>query len=578
MKLLNDFWLLLDYKKKKTFIFIIFLVIIQTFLEMLGIAVIIPFVSYLLKPQLIENFFFLNNFLLSLNLDDNSNLIFLVCGFFFLIFLIKNIFLIIINKISLNFIYSFRRELYLNILKKILHQDYLFFVNKGSGKIFNTIFNEVNIYTTFIVTSLITIISEILVAFGILVLIFILGYAKGIIFILPVIFFSGVALKQINKRIKYWANLRIEKNEALLKTSFNLMGGIKEILIFGKINKILKSYDFSLVSLKTIDIKNSIIATYPKVLLEQIVILIFILIIISMNLLKISNSQILITISFFLAAAYRLVPSMNKIFISKQRIKFGIPSYQQILEYYNLEKKNFFIDNDDKNNLNFKKEISFKNIKFSYDSKKNIIDNVNLSIKKFDIIGIYGRSGSGKSTFVNVITSILKLNSGSISVDNKKILNLENFRRYINLFCLTSQDSFLLEGTIKENIIFGSNEKKIDNGRINQAIMFSQLTQMVNELELGVDSDIGSSFKTISSGQKQRLSIARAFYSDREILIFDEATNALDENNEKIIIKNISNLKKKTIIIISHNLKNLKICNKIYEFKNGNLLNINFNP
>jgi ABC-type multidrug transport system fused ATPase/permease subunit len=248
------------------------------------------------------------------------------------------------------------------------------------------------------------------------------------------------------------------------------------------------------------------------------------------------------------------------------------------LEYYTLEKKIFFIDNYDKKNLNFKKEISFKNIKFSYDSKKKIIDNVNFSIKKFDIIGIYGRSGSGKSTFVNIITSILKLNSGSITVDNKKILNLEDFRRYINLFCLTSQDSFLLEGTIKENIIFGSNEKKIDNGRINQAIMFAQLTQMVNELELGVDSDIGSSFKTISSGQKQRLSIARAFYSDREILIFDEATNALDENNEKIIIKNISNLKKKTIIIISHNLKNLKICNKIYEFKNGNLLNINFNP
>jgi ABC-type multidrug transport system fused ATPase/permease subunit len=576
MKLLNDFWLLLDYKKRRTFIFIIFLVIIQTFLEMLGIAVIIPFVSYLLNPNLIENFFFLNNFLFSINLDDNSNLIFFVCSFFFLIFLIKNIFLIIINKISLHFIYSFRRELYLNILNKILHQDYLFFVNKGLGKIFNTIFNEVNIYTTFIVTSLITIISEILVAFGILVLIFILGYAKGIIFILPVIIFSGVILKQINKRIKYWANLRIEKNEALLKTSFNLMGGIKEILIFGKINKILKSYDFSLVALKNIDIKNSIIATYPKVLLEQIVILIFILIIIIMNLLKISNSQILITISFFLAAAYRLVPSMNKIFISKQRIKFGIPSYQQISEYYNLDKKIFFIDNDDKNNLNFKNEISFKNIEFSYDSKKKIIDNVNLSIKKFDIIGIYGRSGSGKSTFVNVITSILKLNSGSITVDNKKILNLEDFRRYINLFCLTSQDSFLLEGTIKENIIFGSNEKKIDNGKLNQAIMFAQLTQMVNELELGVDSDIGSSFKTISSGQKQRLSIARAFYSDREILIFDEATNALDENNEKNIIKNISNLNNKTIIIISHNLKNLKICNKIYEFKNGSLLNIKF--
>ena len=574
MKLLNDFWLLLDYKKKKIFIFIIFLVIIQTFLEMLGIAVIIPFVSYLLNPQLIEKFSFFDNFLFNVNLDDHPNLIFLVCSFFFLIFLIKNIFLIIINKISLNFIYSFRRDLYLNILKKILHQDYLFFVNRGSGKIFNATFNEVNIYTTYIVTSLITLISEILVAFGILLLIFILGYAKGLIFIFPVIFLSGLILKKINKRIKYLANLRIEKNEALLKTSFNLMGGIKEILIFGKINKILQSCDFSLSSLKTIDIKNNIIAIYPKVLLEQIVILIFIIIIIIMNLLKITNSQIIITISFFLAAAYRLVPSMNKIFISKQRIKFGAPSHQQILEYFNLSKKIFFMDKEGKNNLNFKNEINFKNITFGYHSTKKIINKVNFSIKKFDIIGIYGRSGSGKSTFVNVITSVLKLNSGSITIDNKKILNLKDFRKYINLFCLTSQDSFLLEGTIKENIIFGSSNKKIDNGRINQAIKFAQLTQMVDELELGVDSNIGSSLKTISSGQKQRLSIARAFYSDREILVFDEATNALDENNEKTIIENIKNLKKKTIIIISHNLKNLKICNKIYEFKSGNLLNI----
>ena len=295
-----------------------------------------------------------------------------------------------------------------------------------------------------------------------------------------------------------------------------------------------------------------------------------------------SSDNVIIILSFYLAAAYRLVPSINKIFVSYQQIKFGKPSQPLINEYYNLENKNIFNDDNyfkkDKktsNKLIFDKEIKLQGISFSFVNNNSILDNLNLSINKFDLIGIIGESGSGKSTFVNIITRLIKPNNGKLLIDGKKIDSLQDVRNYQNLFNITSQDTFLLNGSIKENIVFGNNTE-ISLERIKESIKFASLDKMIDELPNGIDTDIGLTFKKLSSGQKQRIAIARAFYLDKEIIIFDEATNALDEENERKIMKNLSELKsKKTIIIISHNKKNLEMCDKIFELQNKNLKQIN---
>ena len=186
-------------------------------------------------------------------------------------------------------------------------------------------------------------------------------------------------------------------------------------------------------------------------------------------------------------------------------------------------------------------------------------------------MGIFGESGSGKSTLINLITSLIQPNSGDILLDGKIIQSSKTSENLKTYFSITSQDTFLIEGSIKDNILFGTNSE-FSNEKMNIAIKFANLQNMLNKLPDHLDSNIGSTFKQLSSGQKQRISIARAIYSNRDILIFDEATNALDEDNERIIFKNIKDLKEdKTIIIISHNKENLKICDKIYEFKNNTL-------
>ena len=573
MDVLKNFWSFLDNKRKFFFFIIVFFSILQTIFEMIGIAAAIPFVTYLLKPEALKDVSFISNYFDTSNISFDENLMIIFCLIFFSIFLLKNFVIIFTNKISYNFIFSFRTNLFSNLLQKILHQEFLFFVQKGISKIFNTTFNEVNIFSVNIVRPLIIMLTEILVSLGILFLIMITGNSNGLILIFPVMVVVGLILKNLNKSIKNWASIRIENNEKIINYNLNLINGIKEILIFGKIKKILEQFNDSLKSLENVDVKNGIVTTYPKVLLEQSVILIFIAIILLMSRMGETNDNIIVILSFYLAAAYRLVPSINKIFVSYQQIKFGKPSIPKIMEYYNLKKTNKFIeDYETKNSLEFKNKIILKNISFSYKNDKNIFKDLNLEISKNKIIGIAGESGSGKSTIVNLLTGLIKSQEGNITIDEKEINDPLILRRYQNLFSITSQDTYLIDGSIKDNIIFGSNEK-VSNDRIKSSIKFARLDTTINDLSYGMDTYVGSNIKQLSSGQKQRISIARSIYSDREILIFDEATNALDKENEKYIFENLKNLKaKKTIIIISHDQDNLKICDYILRVENKKLV------
>ena len=579
MKIFINFWNILSKREKIFFTTIIFFSIIQALLEIIGIAAIIPFVTYLLKPEAIGNLGFLPELINLEKITSKENIITIFCIILFLIFLIKNLIIVFTNTLTYKFIYSIRSKLYKNILNKILHQDYLFFVKKGMSKIFNVTFSEVNNYAANIVRPIINIITEFLISFTILFLIVFSGYLDGLLIILPIFIIAGLILKKINKSIKNWSTTRILNNENIFNLNFSLVNGIKEILIFGIIRKILNNFSTSLNSLEKVDAKNAVIVTIPRVILEQFIILVLILIILSMYYAGKSSDSIIIILSFFLAAAYRLVPSFNRIFVAYQQIKFGKPSQSLILEYYNLKNKNLFTDDQNihENNLNlinFKKNIQLKNISFSYSDNKDILHKLNFTINKFDLIGISGESGSGKSTLVNILTRLIEPDNGNLSVDNVEIKSLQNIRNYQNLFNITSQDSFLLNGTIKDNIVFGG-DSEVSLKRLEEAIKFARLEQMINELPDGIETDVGLTFKKLSSGQKQRIALARAYYLDRSIIIFDEATNALDEKNESKIIENILKLKsKKTIIIISHNEKNLKECDKIFKFENKTLKQI----
>ena len=223
-------------------------------------------------------------------------------------------------------------------------------------------------------------------------------------------------------------------------------------------------------------------------------------------------------------------------------------------------------ENKDNTIINFKKNIIVKNLHFSYPNKQ-VLQNINFEIKKGSITGFRGISGSGKSTLFYILLGLIKKDSGLILVDDKNIdLNSSiNWKKKIGYL---GPNTYLLDETIKQNIIFSKDEKIINNENLKESIKFSELDSLIDELPKGLDTHLGDDGAKISTGQKQRIGLARLFFSDKPMIFLDEATNSLDKETEKKIFKNLRSLNKDTTkFIISHNNNNLDLCDNVIDIK-----------
>jgi len=266
------------------------------------------------------------------------------------------------------------------------------------------------------------------------------------------------------------------------------------------------------------------------------------------------------------AAAFRMIPSINRILAALQNLKYYSSSIDVI-------SKELFdspiIEKNKPSSFEFNNKITVDNLDFSY-KKKKILEGINLDIEIGETIGIVGESGSGKSTLVDLLNGLLKPTKGTIKVDNR---NIEEFITSWQLSIgYVGQEIFLIDDTIKANIAFGIEEEKIDHNKINQVLKASQLSKFISELENGVETMVGDRGIQLSGGQRQRIGIARALYHNPSVLIFDEATASLDDQTEKQVMKSIYNLKQnKTMIIIAHRISTLNQCDKIYEIQHGQI-------
>jgi len=273
----------------------------------------------------------------------------------------------------------------------------------------------------------------------------------------------------------------------------------------------------------------------------------------------------------YLAAAYRLVPSIAQIVQSIQSIQFNLRCAKNLsddVDKFNAEENN---KANLKSKISFNSELEISDCVFAYKSKEEqpkelVLNNLNLKIKKGDFVGIQGASGSGKSTLIDIILGLHKPLSGKILVDNTNIDG--NLTKWQSLIGCVPQEVFILDDTLKKNIAFGVSSDQISEKKLNECLVFANLKNFVLTLEDGVETVIGEKGARLSGGQKQRIGIARAMYNNPEILIFDEATSSLDIETEAKIISEINSFKrKKTMIIVSHNSEILKNCDYIFNIE-----------
>ena len=548
--------------KSKLYIFII-LLLISSFFELISISALIPIAEIIITGN--TSFEFANDLLVNYeNKYTKNQIIITILIFVIILFFLKTLYLILFsywtNKFSQNIYKTFSEK----TLEKYFSENYLFFINnKSSDLIRNIILETKNVSA--LTFCYLKIVVELFIFFSIGVFILIIDFKTSISLIFFFLFFTIFYYTFTKKLIFNYGLIRQGSTAKLLKNLQEIFGSIKDIKL-KKSENFFKNYfsEYLKVFVKAA-YKSNTFNEAPRFLIE-LCFLIILTIIITLNISDTDGiNSILPLLVVYLAAGLRLLPGFVKLNSYLQSIESYKPSLNLI--YKELKSQNVELnikhkkyDLNDDFNLG---DITFQNINFSF-GKKKIFEDLNLIIKKNSILGISGDSGSGKSTLINILLGLLKLDKGKLLIDNLDIEDsLDQWQKSIGY---VSQNIFLLDTTLKENIAFGIPLEKINYDELNRVIEYANLTDFVQNLSNGLDTNIGEKGSKISGGQIQRIAIARELYQKPSVLILDEATTGLDKKTEIQIFKSIEKLKSKiTIIIVSHNQDTLKVCDEIFD-------------
>jgi ABC-type bacteriocin/lantibiotic exporter with double-glycine peptidase domain len=558
---------------KKYFLFFILLNIFET----ISVVLLPAYLSSILNKKLLIEKIESSNINLDLLKDFlyNENL-FLYFGIIILIFFILKF------LISLNFfIFDSRlfNNLKINLSSKLfkiyLSKNYLFHMDNNPIILGRNITAEVNITVGFI-RSFILIIKELLQILLIVILLLFVNVKFTLSILVIFAILSFVYLKIFSKKLKKKFNTSFFERGEKSKIVNQILNAFIEVKLYKKTNFFIKLFHESISrefsAAKYLEVLNKL----PKILIEILIVLIFFLSIIFINKFNISLNIILPYLSLYLMAALRIYPSINNIIIHRLSLISGQISIEKIsTEFKNLDidvDKNF-IDNNFYPEFKFENVIKFENVSYGFKNRGTILENLNFNINKKDFVGIIGETGSGKSTLVKLIMGFIKPSHGKIFID-KNDLSLVS-KKFQSLIGYVPQNFYLIDDTLIQNIIFGEKNDQVKHKIIEKILKEVSLSNFVNNLPLKLETIVGSSGKQLSGGQAQRLAIARALYQEPYILIFDEATNSLDEKTEKEIIENINSIKSdKTIILITHKNNLLKNCNKIFKLENKKIIQI----
>ena len=448
---------------------------------------------------------------------------------------------------------------------RIINEPYKFHIDHNSSDIITGISKSFGVAANLLIPIMVIINSALMILFILFGAILIEPKAS-IILLVSIFFFYFVVILLTNKRLKKYSNIQNNNYSQLIKIIQESVGAIKimilnraQIIFYKSFNKTTKEY---LNSISMVDF----IGQMPKLVFEYFILttIIFTVYISSEGG---SNLTVLIPlIVTFLFTVQKLLPIVNNLFVNITRLKSSKYSVKRVINYLNINNKSpLLIDEKICKDLSFNEKITLRNINFRYDENEFSLSKINLTIKKGQKIGFVGETGSGKSTLIDIISGILEPIKGQILIDNKilEVSYLNSWKKKINT---VSQNIFLFDSTIGENIAFCNDVSLVDMKKLKEVTKLTCLTEFIDSLENGYFTKIGERGIKISGGQMQRIGIARALYKNPELLILDEATSALDNKTEKKVMDNIIKFSNNsTLLIIAHRITTLKSCDVIFK-------------
>jgi ATP-binding cassette, subfamily B, bacterial PglK len=538
-------------------------------LELFGISLIIPILSRFIEKRFYESDSFFDQILIFFDYFYTSSLdkiIFILIIFF----IFKNIFSIISIYANYRFSFSILSKVRLTLLNFYLKRKYHYFLNKDFSSIISNVYNKAQQIPSNLISPLLTIISEFFILFFLIFFLFLLEPLGTIIIISFFSFTIFFYLSFVNKKFKKLGNDLNENDKYLFKYLEQSFSNIKETLLYKNEKYFINKFDNHQNILIRVARNFLSLQQVPRVFLEIIVLISITFLILFMNNKNLDNSLIIIKLGIFSAVAFKILPSINRIVFSYHSLKFGKSLVDSFLNEFKLNDLNNEIQSDlYTKKLEFNKSIIFSKVGFSYykSQKTKFIKDASFKINYKDIVLILGKTGSGKSTFIDLIMGLLEPSEGKITIDGININEVK--RQWQSKISYVGQQTYITDASIKENIIFHDFKNHNHNFYLN-SLKDSEIYEYIKNLPDKDSTICGEKGLRFSGGQKQRIALARALYRNPSVLIMDEATNGLDNETEKKIFNNL--IKREiTIIIVSHNLKISEFCNKIIEIKEGKI-------
>lgn len=572
IKIIKKLRILLDGRQKRIMAGLIVLMVIGAFLQTAGVGMLVQVVNMVIDPEAVANSRIGAEVYELFGMDSYSNFSVTVMALLIFIFVIKNIFLYVQQKLTFSFVYTNQFRTSERMMRNYLRRDYEFYLNADTAVVQRSITSDVNnMYA--LILALLQLLSDGVVSLFIVSYCFITNGTMTMVLAVVLIVLM-LLVKKVLKPIMYKAGKdNQDYYSSLFKWISQTVQGIKEVKVIGKeqyfVGEYVKSGKGYVDAVQRYSLYNNI----PKLLMETACVAAMVGYMIFQVVTGVGTEDMLGTLSTLAAAAFVLLPCVNRINNQINSIAYFEPFFmgvsdnlQDEIQGDRVDMSEFSMDCD---KLPVKESIELKDITYAYPGTDKLIFNrASLTIPVGAAVGIVGTSGAGKTTVVDILLGILKVQSGKIYADGVDVK--EHYREWLKNIGYIPQMIFMLDDTIRKNVAFGVPEDQIDEERIWEVLKEAQLDEFVKTLPDGLDTGIGERGIRLSGGQRQRIGIARSLYGDPEVLILDEATSALDNDTEAAIMESINRFHgKKTLLIIAHRLQTIEKCDMVYRVENG---------
>ena len=537
---------LLSKKQKVSITILLSLMIITMIFEVFTLSALLTFLNTSTLQEETILLKYLKNILNTILPNNDIVLSPIILLFFLLfIFIIKNIIIIIVYYKESKFVNNLKEGLSKKLLLNYLKLPYSYYFNAKSSEIIRNITLEIN-HFAISVFCILRIFLDTTILAGILIYLLFLNFKITASILILFLIFSIIFYFLNRKALVRYGNKRPLLISKRLKIIQEIFSNIKMMKLSE--NHLIDEFKSSNSEIAQNAFKTQYLNTIPKPIFELFVIFIFCLFVYNFFSTEKIAINLLPQIGIYVAAVYKIMPSMVKIITGVQTLEYNIQGidsiYSNILKSEEIKEKSFKENKfNNKDIFNFKNEIKIHNLSFKFNTKKSdyVLNNINLSIPKNSHVGIIGKTGEGKSTLTDLIMGLLDPTEGQILVDD---VNIEkNISKWQEMIGYVPQETYLHDSSLRENIAFGVDKNLIDDSKVEKVSKLANLSNFIKTLENGFETEVGENGIKLSGGQKQRISIARCLYKDPQLIIFDEATSSLDTVTEKEIVNSINSLK-----------------------------------